>query len=140
MQPLYSSSSAAAPLRQPPCSSSSTAAPLWQPPTAAPLWQPPTAAPLWQLLFGSLLPQLHYGSSSTATTQRQPAGFRPLTPSWSFCNVKPLQSLPLACSSAGVYLSLPSGPCHHHTYPAAIMRPLPPPCGPCHCPAELPRH
>jgi hypothetical protein len=72
-----------------------------------------------------------------AATQRQPASFRPLTPSWSFCDVKPLQPHQLACSSAGVQISLPSslgpscGPSRHHAAPVAILWPLPPSCGSC---------
>jgi hypothetical protein len=64
------------------------------------------------------LRQLLYGSFSTAAT-----GFRPLTPSQSFCDVKPLQPRKLACASAGVQL-LPAAP-------AALMQPLPPSRGPC---------
>jgi hypothetical protein len=102
--------------------------------------QPIDGAPLWQLL---------YGSFSAAAN-----GFRPLTPSQSFCDVKPLQPHQLACASAGVQLLpaapaalmqplLPScGPCRPHAAPATLMRPLLPsfsPCRPHAAPAALMR-
>jgi hypothetical protein len=113
----------------------------------APLRQFLYGAPLRQFLYGAPLRQLLYGSSSTAAPLRQllygsfsaaATGLRPLTPSWSFCDVKPLHSRQLACASAGVQLLsaaliavtrplLPShGPYCHHTALIAVMRPLPP--------------
>jgi hypothetical protein len=64
MQPVYGSSSMAASLRQLLYDSSST------------------AAPLWQRLYGS-------SSMAAAAPQLAAAGFKPLTPSRSFCDVKP---------------------------------------------------
>jgi hypothetical protein len=112
---------------------------FWRPCSAS------TAAPLRQLLCGSSSTTASYGRTYTAAPLRQPVGFRPLTPSRSFCGVKLLQPRQLACSSAGVQLlpaALPPScgpPCRHHSAPvlscgpcchnvasAAIMRPLPP--------------
>jgi hypothetical protein len=94
---------------------------------AVPLRSSSTAAPLRQFLYS--------GFPAAAT------GFRPLTPSWSFCDVKPLHPRQLACASAGVQLLsvaliavtrpvtrpllLSHGPYCRHTALIAVIRPLP---------------
>jgi hypothetical protein len=99
-----------------------TMQPLRSSSTAVALRSSSTAVPLRQLLFGSF--------SAAAT------GFRPLTPSQSFCDVKPLQPRQLACAPAWVQLlprplSPSRGPFCPHAAPAALMRPLAPSWGTC---------
>jgi hypothetical protein len=95
-QPLYGSSSTAAPLRQLLYGSSSMTGHLRRPLYSS----PSTAASLRQSL---------YGSPSTAASLWQPAGFRPLTLSWSSTarDFNLLQPLQLAYYSAGVQLHPP---------------------------------
>jgi hypothetical protein len=116
---LYGSSSTAVPLRQFLFGSSSTAAPLRQ----LLYGSSSTTAPLRQLLYDSSSTTAPLRQLSTAASLQQPLA-SDLPPSWSFCDVKPLQPRQLACASAGVQLLSAA--------PAALVRHLPPSCGTCH--------
>jgi hypothetical protein len=120
------SSSVAAPLQLTLYSSSSTAATQRQP---ADLGLRRGASATLNHCYPVSWPILQLGRSYSQRHCHYHAA--PVTVQRSVCDVKQLQPLQLACSLAGVQLSLPRDPCRHHAAPTAIMQPLPPSCSPC---------